>query len=103
MAMLSFSSTFANILAQPFEGGGALARPAWFGRPRSRTSGMGGNASTTADGSELCCGRGEDRERDNDRNSIQRRRCSSQHTDQLTEDYTCAGTHRSLGASYLSR
>jgi hypothetical protein len=28
--MVSFSSTLPNILAQQFEGGGALARPAWF-------------------------------------------------------------------------
>ena len=49
--MLSFSSTLANILAQPFEGGGALARAAWFAaEPRSRTSGMDANASSTADG-----------------------------------------------------
>jgi hypothetical protein len=51
-----------------------------------------------------CCGRGEDRRaRDNERNYIQGRRFSSQHTDQLTQDYTCAGSHRSLGISYLSR
>jgi hypothetical protein len=28
------SSTLPNILAQPFEGSGALARPAWFARTR---------------------------------------------------------------------
>jgi hypothetical protein len=47
--------------------------------------------------------RGEDRERDNDRKSIHSRRCSSQHTDQLTEDYTQAGSRRSLGVSYREK
>jgi hypothetical protein len=49
------------------------------------------------------CQRGKDRERDNDGKPRHRRRCSSQHTDQLTEDYTRAGSRRSLGASYREK
>jgi hypothetical protein len=50
-----------------------------------------------------CRERGKDHERDNDRKSIHRRRRSSQHTDQLTEDYTQAGSRRSLRASYREK